>query len=41
VDRTGHLIEQPGDVVVPRWRQRMKPHCAIGAGGDTLSGSKA
>jgi hypothetical protein len=23
VDRTGHLTEQPGDVVVPRRRQRM------------------
>jgi hypothetical protein len=34
VDCMGHLTEQPGDVVVPRRRQRMRPHRAIGAGAD-------
>ena len=28
MDRAGDLIEQPDDVVVPRWWQRMKPNGA-------------
>jgi hypothetical protein len=38
VDCMGHLTEQPGDVVVPRRRQRMRPHRAIGAGGEHAIG---
>ena len=32
VDRASDLIEQPGNVVVPRRRQRMKLNGAVGAG---------
>jgi hypothetical protein len=41
VDCAGNLTEEPGDVVVPWRRQRMKPHGAIGAGGEDAVGSKA
>jgi hypothetical protein len=30
VDRAGDLIQQPGDIVVPRWRQRVKSNGAVG-----------
>jgi hypothetical protein len=40
VNRTGHLTEHPGDVIVPRRRQRMKPHRAIGAGGEHAIGEQ-
>lgn len=38
MDRAGSLTEQPGDVVVPRRRQRMKLHGAVGAGGEDAVG---
>jgi hypothetical protein len=41
MDRAGNLTEQPGDIVVPRRRQRMKLHGTVGAGGEDASGSTA
>jgi len=39
VDRADDLIEQPGDVVVPRGRQRAKPHGAVGLGREHTVGT--
>jgi hypothetical protein len=41
MDRAGNLTEQPGDVVVPWRRQRMKLHGAVGPAAKTPSGSTA
>ena len=32
VDRAGDLVEQSSDVIVPRWRQRMKLNGAVMTG---------
>jgi len=40
MDRAGNLTEQPGDVVVPRRRQRMKLHGDVGAGGEDAVGRR-
>jgi hypothetical protein len=41
MDRAGNPTEQPGDVVVPRRRQRMKLHGAVGGGNEDAVGSTA
>jgi hypothetical protein len=38
VDRAGDLIQQPGDLVAPRRRQRVKANGAVGASGEHTVG---
>jgi hypothetical protein len=39
VDHAGDLIQQPGDLVVPRRRQRVKANGAVGASGEHRRGA--